>query len=123
MAGSGSPRLSRFSTNETRPRPGSHFRGRRSASAIACHGYVPADQLRHLDECRFVEVVAKLVIERVVDLDSTYQRIGKAYRDALAISISGPVARVTLSSATKLAPLLKRVARDLASEFGKETSI
>ncbi len=68
-------------------------------------------------------MVAKLVIERVVDLDSTYQRIGKAYRDALAISISGPVARVTLSSATKLAPLLKRVARDLASEFGKETSI
>ena len=68
-------------------------------------------------------MVAELVIERVVDLDSTYQRIGKAYRGVLAISISGPVARVTLRSATKLAPLLKRVARDLASEFGKETSI
>ncbi|MBV8350552.1 MAG: IclR family transcriptional regulator [Mycolicibacterium sp.] len=34
-----------------------------------------------------------------------------------AISISGPAARVTLKSAATVAPLLKRVARDLASEF------
>jgi IclR family transcriptional regulator, acetate operon repressor len=40
-----------------------------------------------------------------------------------AISISGPAARVTLKSATKVAPLLKRVARDLASEFDKERAI
>jgi IclR family acetate operon transcriptional repressor len=40
-----------------------------------------------------------------------------------AISISGPAARVTLKSATKVTPLLKRVARDLASEFDKELTI
>jgi IclR family transcriptional regulator, acetate operon repressor len=40
-----------------------------------------------------------------------------------AISISGPAARVTLKSATKVAPLLKRVARDLASEFDKEAAV
>jgi IclR family transcriptional regulator, acetate operon repressor len=40
-----------------------------------------------------------------------------------AISISGPAARVTLKSATKVAPLLKRVARDLASEFDKESAV
>lgn len=40
-----------------------------------------------------------------------------------AISISGPAARVTLKSATQVAPLLKRVARDLASEFDKELAI
>jgi IclR family acetate operon transcriptional repressor len=34
-----------------------------------------------------------------------------------AISISGPESRLTLKSATKVTPLLKRVARDLASEF------
>jgi IclR family acetate operon transcriptional repressor len=40
-----------------------------------------------------------------------------------AVSISGPAARVTLKSATKVAPLLKRVARDLASEFDREAAI
>jgi IclR family acetate operon transcriptional repressor len=40
-----------------------------------------------------------------------------------AISISGPAARVTLKSATQLRPLLKRVARELASEFDKEAAI
>ncbi len=40
-----------------------------------------------------------------------------------AVSISGPAARLTLKSATKVAPLLKRVARDLASEFDKEASV
>jgi IclR family transcriptional regulator, acetate operon repressor len=40
-----------------------------------------------------------------------------------AISISGPASRLTLKSATKVTPLLKRVARDLASEFDKETAI
>jgi IclR family acetate operon transcriptional repressor len=40
-----------------------------------------------------------------------------------AISISGPAARVTLKSATKVTPLLKRVARELASEFDKEAAI
>ncbi|WP_066908407.1 hypothetical protein [Mycobacterium interjectum] len=39
-----------------------------------------------------------------------------------AISISGPAARVTLKSATEVAPLLKRVARDIASEFDKEAA-
>jgi IclR family acetate operon transcriptional repressor len=39
-----------------------------------------------------------------------------------AISISGPAARLTLKSATKVTPLLKRVARDIASEFDKETA-
>ena len=39
-----------------------------------------------------------------------------------AISISGPASRLTLKSATKVAPLLKRVARDLASEFDKEAA-
>ncbi len=34
-----------------------------------------------------------------------------------AISVSGPAVRVTLKSATNVTPLLKRVARDLASEF------
>lgn len=34
-----------------------------------------------------------------------------------AISISGPAARLTLKSASRFTPLLKRVARDLASEF------
>ncbi len=40
-----------------------------------------------------------------------------------AISISGPASRVTLKSATTVAPLLKRVARDLASEFDKEATV
>ena len=40
-----------------------------------------------------------------------------------AISISGPAARVALKSATKVTPLLKRVARDLASEFDKGLAI
>jgi IclR family transcriptional regulator, acetate operon repressor len=40
-----------------------------------------------------------------------------------AISISGPAARVTLKSATKVAPLLKRVVRDVASEFDKESAV
>ena len=40
-----------------------------------------------------------------------------------AVSISGPAARVTLKSATKVTPLLKRVARDLASEFDKEAAV
>jgi IclR family acetate operon transcriptional repressor len=40
-----------------------------------------------------------------------------------AVSISGPAARLTLKSATKVAPLLKRVARDLASEFDKEAGV
>lgn len=40
-----------------------------------------------------------------------------------AISISGPAARVTLKSATQVTPLLKRVARELASEFDKELAI
>jgi IclR family acetate operon transcriptional repressor len=37
-----------------------------------------------------------------------------------ALSVSGPAARITLKSATQIAPLLKQVARDLASEFDKE---
>lgn len=40
-----------------------------------------------------------------------------------AISISGPAARLTLKSATKVVPLLKRVARDLASEFDREAAV
>jgi IclR family acetate operon transcriptional repressor len=40
-----------------------------------------------------------------------------------AISISGPVACLTLKSATKVTPLLKRVARDIASEFDKEAAV
>jgi IclR family transcriptional regulator, acetate operon repressor len=40
-----------------------------------------------------------------------------------AISISGPAARVTLKSARAVTPLLKRVARDIASEFDKETAV
>jgi IclR family acetate operon transcriptional repressor len=40
-----------------------------------------------------------------------------------AISISGPAARVTLKSATQIKPLLKRVARELASEFDKEAAV
>jgi IclR family acetate operon transcriptional repressor len=39
-----------------------------------------------------------------------------------AISISGPESRLTLKSATKVAPLLKQVARDLASEFAREAT-
>ena len=39
-----------------------------------------------------------------------------------AISISGPAARLTLKSATKVTPLLKRVARDIASEFDREAA-
>jgi len=39
-----------------------------------------------------------------------------------AISISGPESRLTLKSATKVTPLLKRVARDLASEFEREAT-
>ena len=37
-----------------------------------------------------------------------------------AISISGPESRLTLKSATKVTPLLKQVARDLASEFERQ---
>jgi IclR family acetate operon transcriptional repressor len=40
-----------------------------------------------------------------------------------AISISGPAARLTLKSATKVTPLLKRVARDIASEFDREAAV
>jgi IclR family transcriptional regulator, acetate operon repressor len=40
-----------------------------------------------------------------------------------AISISGPAARVTLKSATAVTPLLKRVARDIASDFDKEAAV
>jgi IclR family transcriptional regulator, acetate operon repressor len=40
-----------------------------------------------------------------------------------AISISGPAARLTLKSATKVTPLLKRIARDIASEFDKEAAV
>jgi IclR family transcriptional regulator, acetate operon repressor len=40
-----------------------------------------------------------------------------------AISISGPAPRLTLKSATEVTPLLKRVARDLASEFDKEAAV
>ena len=40
-----------------------------------------------------------------------------------AISISGPESRLTLKSATRVAPLLKQVARDLASEFEKEAAV
>jgi IclR family acetate operon transcriptional repressor len=36
-----------------------------------------------------------------------------------AISISGPAVRVTLTSAPKVTPLLKRVAHDISSEFDK----
>jgi len=39
-----------------------------------------------------------------------------------AISISGPAARVTLKSAMDITPLLKRVARDIASEFDREAA-
>jgi IclR family transcriptional regulator, acetate operon repressor len=39
-----------------------------------------------------------------------------------AISISGPAARVTLKSAMEVTPLLKRVARDIASEFDREAA-
>ncbi|MDT5386471.1 MAG: IclR family transcriptional regulator, acetate operon repressor [Mycobacterium sp.] len=39
-----------------------------------------------------------------------------------AISISGPESRLTLKSATKVTPLLKQVARDLASEFEREAA-
>ena len=37
-----------------------------------------------------------------------------------ALSVSGPAARITLKSATQIAPLLKQEARDLASEFDTE---
>jgi len=40
-----------------------------------------------------------------------------------AISISGPAARLTLKSSTKVTPLLKRVARDIASEFDREAAV
>jgi IclR family transcriptional regulator, acetate operon repressor len=40
-----------------------------------------------------------------------------------AISISGPAVRVALTSAPKLTPLLKRVARDIAAEFGKGAAL
>jgi IclR family acetate operon transcriptional repressor len=40
-----------------------------------------------------------------------------------AISISGPAVRVTLKSAPKVTPLLKRVARDIASEFDRDTAV
>ena len=40
-----------------------------------------------------------------------------------AISISGPAPRLTLKSATEVTPLLKRVARNLASEFDKEAAV
>ncbi len=40
-----------------------------------------------------------------------------------AISISGPAVRVTLKSAPAVTPLLKRVARDIASEFDKDTGV
>jgi IclR family transcriptional regulator, acetate operon repressor len=40
-----------------------------------------------------------------------------------AISISGPAARVTLKSAPKVAPLLQRVAREIASEFDKGSAV
>ncbi|HZA10496.1 IclR family transcriptional regulator [Mycobacterium sp.] len=40
-----------------------------------------------------------------------------------AISISGPEARLTLKTATTVTPLLKRIARDLASEFDREAAV
>ena len=40
-----------------------------------------------------------------------------------AISISGPESRLTLKSATRVTPLLKQVARDLATEFEKEAAL
>lgn len=40
-----------------------------------------------------------------------------------AVSISGPAARVTLKSATTVTPLLRRIARDIASEFDKEDAV
>lgn len=40
-----------------------------------------------------------------------------------AISLSGPAARLTLKSATKVTPLLKRVARGIASEFDNEAAV
>jgi IclR family acetate operon transcriptional repressor len=39
------------------------------------------------------------------------------------ISISGPAMRLTLRSETKVSPLLKRVARDIASEFDREAAV
>jgi IclR family transcriptional regulator, acetate operon repressor len=40
-----------------------------------------------------------------------------------AVSISGPEARLTPKTATKVTPLLKRIARDLAAEFDKEAAV
>jgi IclR family transcriptional regulator, acetate operon repressor len=40
-----------------------------------------------------------------------------------AISVSGPAARMTLKSETQITPLLKRVARELGSEFDREASL
>jgi IclR family transcriptional regulator, acetate operon repressor len=40
-----------------------------------------------------------------------------------AISISGPESRLTLKSATTVTPLLKQVARDLASEFERDAAV
>jgi IclR family acetate operon transcriptional repressor len=40
-----------------------------------------------------------------------------------AISISGAAVRVTLKSAPKVTPLLKPVARDIASEFDRDTAV
>ena len=40
-----------------------------------------------------------------------------------AISISGPAARLTLKSSTKVTPLLKQAARDIASEFDREAAV
>jgi IclR family acetate operon transcriptional repressor len=39
-----------------------------------------------------------------------------------AISVSGPESRLTLKSETKVTPLLKQVARDLATEFEREAT-
>jgi len=40
-----------------------------------------------------------------------------------AISVSGPAARVTIDSADHIVPLLKRVAKELAAQFGENTPV
>lgn len=40
-----------------------------------------------------------------------------------ALSISGPAARLTIESADLHAPLLKRIAKELSTEFGKDANI
>lgn len=40
-----------------------------------------------------------------------------------AISVSGPAARVTMESADRIVPLLKRVAKELTAQFGQNTAV